>query len=177
MIKNENYIPLQIDGDAIDDRKIQLLQHERSRKEKYGEKLEQTRRHLLIVSIVGLTITVTDAIPTKVSALGIEFSSVSKMGFLIIIAAVTLYFVIRFWMRSIAMNFFREELLYLESELRKYYEGERQYSESLLNSIWAQRWIGFAPIFERWFPTLLGLTSIIWAMFEALKLHRVSGVP
>jgi len=54
------------------------------------------RRSLLAVSMLGVAIASTGLIPTRISALGIEFERADQRGFLLLLACVVLYFIMTF---------------------------------------------------------------------------------
>jgi hypothetical protein len=54
------------------------------------------RRLLLRVSTIGITLVKTGLVPSKIFALGIEFTSTDQRSFLAIIALVTIYFLVAF---------------------------------------------------------------------------------
>ena len=54
------------------------------------------RRSLLVVSLIAITVAMTGLVPTKISALGIEFSPMNRPGFFAVIELVLLYYLITF---------------------------------------------------------------------------------
>jgi hypothetical protein len=54
------------------------------------------RKLLLISSILGITIVKTGFIPTKISALGIEFAQTDQNSLLLVLGSIILYFLIAF---------------------------------------------------------------------------------
>ena len=54
------------------------------------------RRFLLAVSVIGITLVKTGLVPSKISALGIEFTQTDRKSLLSIIALITIYFLVAF---------------------------------------------------------------------------------
>lgn len=61
-----------------------------------SEVARKERRNLLIISAIGIVVVKTGLIPTKISALGIEFSQTDRHSLLFTIAAVVIYCLIAF---------------------------------------------------------------------------------
>lgn len=61
-----------------------------------SEQTVKERKYLLIASAVGLFISFTGSVPTKFSALGIEFSAKEQSAFVIAIIVIVLYFLLAF---------------------------------------------------------------------------------
>lgn len=61
-----------------------------------SEETRKERWHLLLISAVSITIVKTGLIPTKISALGIEFSQTNQRTLLNILIAITVYFALAF---------------------------------------------------------------------------------
>ena len=61
-----------------------------------SEVTRNERRVLLGVSIIGIALVKTGLVPSKISALGIEFSQTDQKSFLLILALVALYFTAAF---------------------------------------------------------------------------------
>jgi hypothetical protein len=84
-----------------------------------GDATRKERRSLLIISIIGITITKTGLVPSKISAIGIEFAETDKQTLLAILAIVTFYFLIAFlvyaisdflaWRRALRHLYYKEK--------------------------------------------------------------------
>ena len=61
-----------------------------------SEVTRNERRFLLAVSIIAIALVRTGLVPSKISALGIEFSQTDQKSLLSVLALVTLYFVVAF---------------------------------------------------------------------------------
>src|SRR5690348_8160379 len=60
------------------------------------------RRNLLIASVVGVLVSYVGLVPTRISALGIEFPAPAQNSFLVLIALVICYFIAAFLIYSLA---------------------------------------------------------------------------
>ena len=67
-----------------------------------SEETRKERRYLLIASSLGIFMVKTGFIPTKITALGIEFSETDRNSFLNVIAVIIIYFLIAFIFYSLA---------------------------------------------------------------------------
>ena len=60
------------------------------------------RRFLLGVSMVGITLVKTGLVPSRISALGIEFTKTDQKSLLFIVALITAYFVVAFTIYAVS---------------------------------------------------------------------------
>ena len=65
-------------------------------KDPLSDVTRRERRSLLAASVVGVTMVKTGLVPEKISALGVELSKVNQRSLLIVLASMTLYFLIAF---------------------------------------------------------------------------------
>jgi|ERR1051325_334344 hypothetical protein len=70
--------------------------------EPLSELTRQERRYLLGVSIIGITLVRTGLVPSKISALGVEFSRADQKAVLGILAVIVGYFLVAFSIYSVA---------------------------------------------------------------------------
>jgi hypothetical protein len=61
-----------------------------------SEVTRRERRMLLAVSMIGITLVKMQLVPTRISALGIEFEKTDQQSLLIILAFIVIYFVVAF---------------------------------------------------------------------------------
>lgn len=123
------------------------------------------RQYLLGVSILGITLVKTGLVPSKISALGIEFAKTDQQSLMTIIGLVTLYFLGAFVIYA-ASDFLAWRLAFIESvrkvlaerrKQRKLSEDQIRDEEEHMYGYMAQRRVVFA---------LSGPVSIIRALFE-----------
>ncbi len=69
------------------------------------------RRFLLGVSMVGITLVKTGLVPSRISALGIEFTKTDQKSLLFIVALITAYFVVAFTIYAVS-DFIAWRLVY-----------------------------------------------------------------
>lgn len=67
-----------------------------------SEVTRKKRSHLLITSVIGITMVKTGLVPQKISALGVEFSSVNRNTLLYLVALIVVYFFSTFIIYSAA---------------------------------------------------------------------------
>jgi len=143
------------------------------------------RKLLLVSSILGITVVKTGFIPTKISALGIDFAKTDQNSLLLVLGSIILYFLIAFVIYGTS-DFLMWRLTYsrvlqdamldkLEKEVRKtpiiemsgyiakYIEGGL-ISRILLFLVQIVPWL--RAIFEFLLPILLGLYAIISIIYE-----------
>ena len=78
-----------------------------------SEVTRKERRNLLAVSVIGIVIDKIGLVPTKITALGIEFSQSDKSGLLAVLAVIIFYFLLAF-------------LIYCISDLAAWAAAERE---------------------------------------------------
>ena len=152
-----------------------------------SEVTRKERRMLLAVSMVGITLVKMELVPTKISALGIEFAKTNQQSLLSIVALVVFYFVIAFllyassdflaWQKTIRARLIdigRErlekeqanpELFSRERELAYEYSRRGQYLYVLSKPVAAAR-----AIFEFLLPVIVGIYAI-YALLTAQILN------
>lgn len=124
------------------------------------------RRMLLGISMLGVALVKTGLVPTKISALGVEFDKTNQQALLGILALVTLYFAVAFliyaaadfiaWRR--ALGNYRMERMRENAKLKRdFSEGNLREEEALL---WRMSSSGQALF------VLAGPVSVIRALFE-----------
>ena len=86
------------------------------------------RRSLLAVSTLGITLVVTGLVPTKIEALGVEFTQTDQKALLAIIAISTAYFLVAFTIYAVSdfiawrfmiRNVIKEAIFQRAEELKK----------------------------------------------------------
>ena len=90
---------------AEPERKLRLLEELRANEERQHDTLiriedsmEKPRRNLLLASSITFGISITDAVPTKIEALGIDFSSKGTEQIFLLLSLLCFYFVLKFTM-------------------------------------------------------------------------------
>lgn len=129
-----------------------------------SEVTRKERRFFLGVSILGITLVQTGLVPSKISALGIEFAQADQQSLLSILALVVTYFLVAFviyaaadflaWRRAITRSL-RQSII--ESKQQKHVMSDDEWYE--IESRINQK---FGYVVFR----LSGLVSIIRAIFE-----------
>lgn len=129
-------------------------------KDPLSEVTRKERRTLLGVSAIGILMVETGLVPTKISALGIEFSLAERAALLKALAAVVIYFLAAFFLYA-GSDFlaWRLSLYSAVSELRA------RRSQSLRIG---QEGPGGFLVSSRIWSTAAGLTSVLRASFEFL---------
>jgi hypothetical protein len=89
-----------------------------------SEVTRNERRFLLGASIIAITIVRTGLVPSRISALGIEFSQTDQKSLLLVLALVTSYFVVAFALYATS-DFIAWRLAFLAS-IRELVEQERK---------------------------------------------------
>jgi len=76
--------------------------HDEFHEDLLSERTYSDRRNLLVIAAVSLVIAKTGLLPTKITALGIEFSQIQQQAMLTILAAFLAYFVATFVVHAVA---------------------------------------------------------------------------
>lgn len=149
------------------------------------------RRNLLVVSVVGLIIERTGLIPSKIAALGIEFTSVNQSSLLWIIAMIVGYFWLAFltyslsdflaWriiFRTTLEEYINERLADLKSKGAQSIlkESSPRTLSLLLRAVKPVSWIRVV-IIEIALPILIGLLAIILLLRHAAFLTSSDAIP
>lgn len=158
----------------------------------------KARRNLLVTSLIAVIIVFTGLIPTKITALGVEFTEVNQISLLIILGLVVMYFLMAFAIfgisdyRSWKLMTEEKDLFKLVSkELDKLYsidednlDGQdkfehmerKGYLEKLHPILKTDRRIGFfrSRYFEVVMPFAIGLFAIGAVLFEVIITYRCS---
>lgn len=116
---------------------------------------------LLIVSLISITVAKTGLIPTKITALGIEFGSSGRGAFLGVLACVTLYLLVAFVLYA-ASDF----LAWRFAIMNVFRDAKRRHSE-VESDPEAGKW-GFDLVtvqYRYWF-LFSGPVSVLRALFE-----------
>ncbi len=122
---------------------------------------------LLAVSVLGVVLVKTGLVPTKISALGVEFDKTNQQALLGVLALVSLYFFIAFIIYAAAdfLAWRRALLKYRVDRMREHAKLRRELTKEHLKQeeafIWEQSKGSF--LFG-----LVGLVSILRALFEFL---------
>ncbi len=105
-------------------------------KDPLREETRKERRNLLGTSAVGIVMVKTGLIPTKISALGIEFSDTNRVTLLRILAGITVYFLVAFIIYAIS-DFWAYRVEVLQSQIpysvdlfERYKARSKDYGES-----------------------------------------------
>lgn len=138
-----------------------------------SEVTRKERRNLLIASFTGIAIATMGMVPTKLSALGIDFSPPAQNLFPLLVAIVVAYFLFAFatygladffiWRQQYQDHFVRRELEARDCT----YEDQLAYEEyhaGISRADWLYNWhnpLAFVRIsFEFLIPFALGITAI-----------------
>lgn len=137
------------------------------------------RRNLLVASTTGIAIVSMDMIPTKLSALGIDFSSPAQSSFLILVTAVIAYFFFAFVTCGLADFFvwrskYQEHLVARERESKNWsLDDQLEYEEQhrdLPRADWLYHW--HSPVatarllFEFLVPLIAGVVAICMLLYK-----------
>ncbi|MGL4964957.1 MAG: sulfite exporter TauE/SafE family protein [Inquilinus sp.] len=74
------------------------------------DEIDKSRKSLLVASAISIGINAIGAVPTKIDALGIEFSTLDRKYFLIFMACATAFFLVRFISKVLTYDFHKEGL-------------------------------------------------------------------
>jgi hypothetical protein len=130
-----------------------------------SEVTRKERRNLLIFSVLSYAIFKTGLIPTKITALGVEFSSTDQTALLRVLAGLVAYFLLTFVVYG-ASDYLRRQLAvyaatsglsdknYILIDLFRL-AGQRWKSNSLLEVVASLRWL-----LEFLFPVVFGVYTI-----------------
>ena len=143
-----------------------------------SEVTRKERRMLLAVSMVGIILVKMELVPTKISALGIEFAETNQKALLSILALAVIYFIIAFiiyaasdflaWRKSIRANLIdtvlerankekeNPALISREREIIMKYGQSERYLFVLSKPVSAAR-----ALFEFLLPVIVGIYSAI----------------
>ena len=158
----------------------------RRQEEWLSDRTRRERLALVIASAIGITVVVTDLLPTKISALGIEFSVGNQTAMLKLLAAVIAYLLVSFCIHAFAdyvawKTAFQTELREVRRKhlhkQRKPDEESPEASEALVlahvrtpmpkGSLLAVR---ARDAIDVWFPTLLALFAVTLILRKAISL-------
>jgi hypothetical protein len=67
-----------------------------------SDRSRKSRTWLLVCSVIGFAVTQVGLVPTKITALGLEFSSGDRSSIVVLIFVVTLYFLVMFGLYALA---------------------------------------------------------------------------
>jgi len=88
------------------------------------------RRTLLGASAIGIVIVKTGLIPSKISALGIEFTQTDQRSLLLAIAAIVSYFLVAFLIYATS-DFLAWRSLYQEAHTQKSLDAKKRYEQGM----------------------------------------------
>lgn len=161
----------------------------------FRESTRKSRQWLLTSALIGLFITIAHIVPTKISAIGVEFNSINQASFLKVSSFVPLYFLITFliyglcdclhWISNLMKNRQEYYCSIKESSLKKDDEYEpseiqlsraehvqREYIDPIQDTYFLSSPIVvilviIKLVWELLFPLLLGVYSIgkLWTYF------------
>lgn len=144
-----------------------------------SEIARKERRNLLFASTAGIAIAAMNMVPTKLSALGIEFSPPAQNSFLLLVAVVIAYFFFAFVTYGLADFFvwrkqYQDHLVRREQESRDWsYEDQMAYDElhdGIPRAEWLYNWhtpVAFIRLsFEFLVPLITGLLSICMLLIK-----------
>lgn len=121
----------------------------------FNETTRKVRRNLMGSCAIGLVIIKAGLIPTKVSALGIEFTQTDQTALLRIMALVVLYFLVSF-----AVYAWSETVANIVT-LRIAFEKKRGDSDRMWIPVFARMTSSIRLLLEFVFPVVLGIYSCI----------------
>lgn len=131
-----------------------------------SEVTRKERRFLLGTSALGITLVKTGLVPTKIPAFGIEFAHIEQRALLLIIALVTIYFLIAFVIYATS-DFLAWRLAYIGA-LRNRYEEKIKKQRDLLRLVPAEEEMRISEYLRpfRVFYHLSRPVSLVRALFE-----------
>jgi len=148
-----------------------------------SEITRKERRNLLFATIAGIAIAAMNMVPTKLSALGIDFSPPAQYSFLLLVAVVVVYFLLAFVTYGLADFFiwrkqYQDHLVRREQEARDWtYEDQLAYEESIdgiPRADWLYNWhnpVAFTRLlFEFLVPLISGVVSICMLLIKLPRL-------
>lgn len=140
------------------------------------------RRNLLIASTVGLLIGHVGLVPTRISALGLEFNAPAQSAFLILLALVVVYMAFAFAIYAVADFFIWRKRYYdyevaTEREAANWTREDQEEYDELRQSVAPIPWYWQrAPIvarlrvvFEFALPLFIGIYTVIMLVFQVLR--------
>src|SRR5437762_2235765 len=130
-----------------------------------SEVTRKERRFLLGISIIAIALVRTGLVPSRISALGIEFSQTDQKSLLSILALVTLYFLVAFSLYAIS-DFVAWRLAFVEA-LKEWSAQQAEFVTSRQEEIRADIYRKHAVRF-RYVSLLAGPVSFFRAIFEFL---------
>jgi hypothetical protein len=153
--------------------------------------VDETRRNLLIVSSISFVVSITGAVPTKIQALGVEFSSIEQRWIFGFLAILTIYFLIKFCFGYWESKFIRESLakqqVYVwEIYYRIKYKPTTEwntYQKKIEKSYFDLGYIIYRSnlFFNDILPIVIGVISIGTSIYAAVKgqsvLQQVPSLP
>jgi hypothetical protein len=145
------------------------------------DRVEKSHRDLLIASSIGFVISVTGAVPTKIEALGVEFSSIEQRWIFISISLVVTYFLLKFlitWQdHEYKLNHLMAEELHLGNLLGFNIQELQRMQSHVFNKIYRYKWHVLrwyiTKSFDYWLPIIIGLISIAVSGYAAVTGHSV----
>jgi hypothetical protein len=150
------------------------------------DEVEKSRRDLLIASMIGFIVSVTGAVPTKIEAIGIEFTKVEQRYFFILIGFVVSYFVFKFYVRNTELDtrvkFWKAEERLLLHNISFHRHRPQWIPPGLifLLSRVIEGWhLLLSRMIESWLPLSLGILSMAVSFYAAFKGQSVAqqGLP
>lgn len=83
------------------------------------EKIGEIRKHLYIFSIISIFMEWTGALPKEISGLGIKFDSIDQNNFLLLMAAICLYYLIIYTYESLEFRYLHIEIRRIRTHLNR----------------------------------------------------------
>jgi hypothetical protein len=136
------------------------------------EEINKTRKHLLLSSTIGFAVAITGAVPTKIEAIGVEFSQVDRFYFFAFIGLIVLYFLAKFLVDHASLKIQISSLLREENHLLDKFTPNDMDTDGIeATEISHARTI--VIVFEYVVPLLIGLAAIVSAFFKAFSIFVV----
>ena len=138
-----------------------------------AEVTRKERRNLLIASVVGIHVGLLGLVPSKLSALGIDFTPPAQQQFVWLVAAVVSYFLVAFAVYASAdwfawWNKYKTYLIDAVHEIETWSQSDQERYDEIHNHVpqmlWLRRWsnpIAFTRVaFEFGVPVVAGVFSV-----------------
>jgi hypothetical protein len=130
------------------------------------EEVDKSRRDLLIASMIGLVVSVTGAVPTKIEAIGVEFTKVEQRYFFVFIFLVVLYFAFKYQLK-LGQHVMRHWILDDEEHFLLERVGEKHPRRSERFNKFHQS-IGVMHRIQNGLPLCLGALSMAASLWAAI---------
>lgn len=148
-----------------------------------SEVTRRERKYLLGISVIGLFVSYSGAIPTKIAALGIELTTSNQESFLVILALIIIYFLIAFCIYGVAdfliwrkayqkllENGATELLTWDESDQRRYDEIHEQIPRADWVYVWSKPTAYIRAAFEFLVPITFAIYAAIVVIAHSYRI-------